>query len=89
MCMLRLCLLYSIKDHQEKTTDLCAERAEHPSQRLPVLSALLDVLEPLPCISAVTHIYTRAVIAAFQVSDKAALEKQIRSGRCTLGPKNH
>lgn len=39
-------------------------------------------------LALVTYIYTHAMIPSFQVSDKAALEKQIRSGRCTLGPKN-
>lgn len=86
--MLRLCLLYSIKDHQEKTTDLCVEGTKHTSRAC-------RCCQPSECCShyralaLVTHIYTQAMIAAFQVSDKAALEKQIRSGRCTLGPKNH
>lgn len=40
-------------------------------------------------LALVTYICTQVMIASFQVSDKAALEKQIHSGVSTLGPKNH
>lgn len=44
------------------------------------------------CCHAVTltaYTHTQAVTASFPVSDGAALEEQILSGRCTLGPKNY
>lgn len=58
MCVLRLCLLYSINDHHEKSTDLCVP-GNHTQIPAPVGAA-----SPWMCcghyraLALVTHIYT-------------------------------
>lgn len=83
-----LCLLHSLKDHQEKgQRPLCSGSKTH-IQNL-VYQTLQMCCGHYHALALVTYICTQVMIASFQVSDKAALEKQIHSGVSTLGPKNH